>query len=109
MLKTKLWVSALVRRCDLEMRQIVVVKKGDADAGSVLLRLDRKHGKYLVLSQSRDAAGNRCWLVVAGSGPVDHQDADVYIQKRTATDPDIWVVDIDDYDEGFIPDEPIVS
>ena len=41
-LKTALWVQAQVRRCDLELIPVVVARRGDPDAGSVLLKLLRR-------------------------------------------------------------------
>ena len=61
--KASVWVSAQIRTCGLLTLPAVVRRRGDPDAGSILIRLDRLDGTSIVMSQSRDAEGRQVWLM----------------------------------------------
>ena len=86
----------------------MVRRRGDDDAGSILIIVDRLDGTAYVLSQIRDADGVRNWLKVTGDVPVPYSESESYIQRRTCTDPDIWVLEIEDRKGTYIPDAPVV-
>jgi len=108
-LKAGIWVSAQIRLCDIMSMPAIVRRRGDADAGSILLRLDRLDGTSMVLSQIRDAMGTRNWLRATGLDYVPDADAEAYITRRIQADPDIWVLEIEDRDGRYEPDAPVVS
>lgn len=108
-LKAGLWVSVQVRLCDLNMIPVVVRRRGDPDAGSILLRLDRLNGHSVLLSQVRDAEGRRCWMSALGAEPAPDMDIEDYIQRRVRTDPDIWLVEIEDPHGRYEVDAPILT
>ena len=39
-LKSGIWVKALIRRCDIAAVGVVVMARGDDDAGAILLKLN---------------------------------------------------------------------
>jgi hypothetical protein len=101
-IKAGIWVSAALRMGMLENKPGVVVRKGDVDAGGVLVKLYGRTG-CVVLSQFRDMEGNLAWMRATGPAPVDEQTADEYIAKQTRFDPDLWVLEFDaaDYRPPF--------
>lgn len=107
-LKTGVWVQAQVRRCDMQFIPIAVVRKGDPDAGAVLLKLNRRDEGCTVLSQTRDREGRPAWMRASGPNPVPEADADAYIQRQVSRDPDLWVVEIDDPAGRYEIDGPIL-
>jgi GMP synthase (glutamine-hydrolysing) len=94
-LKTGLWVSALIRRCDLAAIGVVVAARGDADAGAVLLKLYDRTAGFSVLAQVLGPDGKTAWMRATGAAPVSEADADAYIARQRRRDPDLWVVEID--------------
>ncbi len=108
-IRAAIWISAQVRLCDVNMMQAVVRRRGDPDAGSIILRLDRLNGHSVVLSQARDAAGNRAWLIANGGEPLSDADVESYIDRRVASDPDIWVLEIEDRHEKYELDAPVIT
>ncbi|GAN80176.1 Protein of unknown function [Acidocella aminolytica 101 = DSM 11237] len=72
----------------------VVVRKGDPDAGGVLVKLYGRSG-CVVLSQFRDIEGDLAWMRSTGRDPVPEQAADDYIARQTRFDPDLWVLEFD--------------
>ncbi|HTQ72227.1 MAG TPA: DUF1491 family protein [Acidocella sp.] len=93
-IKAGVWVSAALRLGMLDNKPGVVVRKGDADAGGVLVKLYGRTGS-MVLSQFRDMAGELAWMRATGPAPVSEQVADDYIAKQLSYDPDLWVLEFD--------------
>lgn len=107
-LKTHVWVQALIRRCDRETRPAVVRRKGDADAGAVVLKLDRFAAGAVVLAQARTALGEPAWTRVTGPEPVPEAAAEDAIARQRRFDPDVWLIEIEDPKGDFSPDEPVL-
>lgn len=108
-LKADVWVKAQLRLCDLNCIPMVISKRGDADAGSVLLKLDRIKGGIVVYSQARTADGKPAWMKATGPDPVDHAKADDYIRRQIDFDPDLWVIEIEDPDGRYTLEGVIIE
>src|SRR5215831_11385021 len=93
-LKAGLWVKMALRMADRGGRPGVVLRKGDADSGGVLLVLRGRDG-LTVLSQVRAADGTLAWMRGTGMEPVDDAAVDAYITRQARFDPDIWVLEFD--------------
>lgn len=94
-LRPELWVKAVLRLCATRDLPAFVVKRGDADAGAVLLKLNRLEHGAVVFSQTRDMDGHMAW-VQATTGAVPDPDAEAMIARHLDRDPDLWVVEIED-------------
>ncbi len=74
-----------------------MVRKGDSDAGAVLVKVATLDKRARLYAPARDGEGERIWLdLSAGSLGDDEADVDAAIRKRAATDPDLWVLDVGD-------------
>ena len=74
-----------------------VLRRGDADAGGVLVVLRGRDG-LSVLSQARSADGQAAWVRATGAGTVDQEAVDSYIARQVKFDPDLWVLEFDSPD-----------
>lgn len=88
------WVSMALRIGQGDGRFGVVIRKGDADAGGILVMLRGRDG-LSVLSRVRDADGETTWLRGTGPHPVDQDAADAYVARQVRIDPDLWVLEFD--------------
>ena len=95
--KAGLWVSMALRMGDQDGRPGMVLRKGDPDAGGVLLVLRGREG-LSVLSQVRAADGSPAWMRGTGPAPVTQDAADAYVAKQIRFDPDLWVLEFDAID-----------
>ena len=77
-----------------------VLRKGDPDAGGVLVVLHGRQG-MLVLSQVRTADGELAWMRATGPTPVEQAAADAYVARQVRFDPDLWVLEFET--PGLLP------
>ena len=90
-LKSEFWVTALLRRAQSQGGFATVIRKGDPDAGIVLIVFRSGQGLKLYAPE-RNFGGERVWW------PADMKDQamlDTRINRRVDEDPDIWVVEIE--------------
>ncbi len=90
--KAKIWIQMALRMGDIDGRPGAILRKGDADAGGILVVL-RAQDTLSVLSQARAANGTSAWLRGTGPEGVDQDTADAYIARQVQRDPDLWVVE----------------
>ncbi len=95
--KAGLWVQAALRRGTAGGRYGVVVRRGDADAGGIVVVLRGREG-LTVLTQMRMADGEAAWLRATGPAPVAEAAADAYVARQLRSDPDLWVLEFDSPD-----------
>jgi hypothetical protein len=92
--KAGLWVQIALRLGDKAGRPGMVLRKGDADAGGILVVLHGREG-LAVLSQMRGADGALAWMRATGAAPVDQDTADTYVARQVKFDPDLWVLEFE--------------
>jgi hypothetical protein len=92
--KAGIWVQMALRMGAQDGRYGTVVRKGDPDAGGILVVLHGRAG-LSVLSQIRAANGELAWLRATGAAPVDQAKADEYIARQLRFDPDLWVLEFE--------------
>ncbi|MBB3872032.1 DUF1491 family protein [Brevundimonas mediterranea] len=95
LLSSDLWVSALIRRAEIEGAYATVVKKGDDRAGSVIVKAyDTSTRTAKLYTEAFGTDGERLWIqpVVSDS----ESELDAYIARQRGYDPDLWVVEIED-------------
>ncbi|MCA3734532.1 MAG: DUF1491 family protein [Phenylobacterium sp.] len=92
---TDIWVAALIRRVELGGGFAVLAHKGDARAGSVLVKVvNRSSGQVRLFAEATRADGETVWM--RPSRAVHEADLDTYIARARRIDPDLWVVEIED-------------
>ena len=96
-LKSKLTIAAWLRIADAAGKPGMVLKRGDPDAGAILMVLRGRAGT-LVLSQTRNAAGDEAWIRLSGTDPIDQAATDALIARQIRFDSDIWAVEFESPD-----------
>lgn len=95
--KAEVWVQAALRLGNAAGRYGVVLRRGDADAGGILVVLRGRDG-LCVLSQARSGEGEMAWLRATGPAAVDQATVDAHIARQVRFDPDLWVIEFDSPD-----------
>ena len=109
-LTTQMQVDAALRMAQAQNIFALVQKKGDPKSGAILLeiQIDRHHSMLLArqikfdLSLSRpDSAEDSPddgyeWVAITGDAPVPAHECSARLEKEIGSDPDCWVVLIED-------------
>jgi len=95
-LKTGIVVQAALRLATAQAIPMVVARRGDGDAGAILIKLNQLEHGFTILAQTRTLEGELVWLRATGAKPVDEPAADTYIARQVKRDPDLWIVEIED-------------
>ena len=95
LLSTDVWVSGLIRRAELAGAFATVVKKGDARAGTVILKAYNTATRTARLFSSVTGQdGEPLWMQPVTSE--FESELDAYIERQRRYDPDLWVVEVED-------------
>jgi hypothetical protein len=98
--KSEIWVSAYLRRCQAETVPAVIVRRGDAAAGAIFISVDRLDGTVCLYGPA--PAGleggdmERRWVRCLGASPVTSAEASIYLARQREFDEDLWIVEIED-------------
>lgn len=103
-LKSRLRVQAAIRQCEARLVPAMVVRRGDADAGAILVKVNAFDRGCIVLTQVSDGLGRARWMRGTGPQPVDEAAADAYIARQGRYDDDLWVIELESRD-GWHPFE----
>lgn len=107
-LKAKLQVQALIRRAESAGAFALVAVSGDSDAGAILVQVSTLDGKAALYGQTRDEDFNRVWEVLLPQGTPESEVSDLCARRRR-TDPDLWVVEIEDRKGRHFLDGAVIS
>lgn len=99
-LKTDMLVAAAIRTATTELIDCVVIRRGNAEAGAILVHIDALDGRHRLLARSLDFDGSYIWRPVvagdAGDGWVDGETVDTRLAREREIDPDAWILGIQD-------------
>jgi hypothetical protein len=93
-LPTEFWVEAQLRRFNAAGTGAYLLRRGDAERGSVIVRLAGRHGTRL-LTQVRNLEGRLAWMTVKAGAVLTDADADAYVAREVGRDSDLWVIEIE--------------
>ena len=98
-LKSRLWVEALLRRCQSEGKYGAVVKSGADEAGAVYVTINHLNNSYDLLEPppgpSHDDEGQRLFTK-SFAAAVSWPDVQQLFDRRLKSDSDLWLVEIED-------------
>jgi hypothetical protein len=98
--KSGIWVSAYLRRCQAEAVPVAIVRRGDEAAGAIFICVDQLDGTVCLYGPApaglKGSETERRWVRCLGSGAVASEEASDYLARQRKIDPDIWIVEIED-------------
>lgn len=103
-LTARFWVEAYLARLRLADIPAYVTAKGDAQAGSVLVKLATLDGRARAFHRIYDLLEDaRRWDTLAEGAEAE---VDAAIARQRGYDPDLWVVEIEDRAGRTLLDQP---
>ncbi len=103
-LPTEIWLMAGLRRCSADGVPATVVRRGERQSGTVILKINQREAGCRILTQARDLDGELTWFAALDGDLVAEAEADAYLERTAGRDPDLWVVEIEHRD-GWHPFE----
>lgn len=98
-LKATIWTSAYIRRLNAMPIPAVVIRRGDADAGAIYIKINTLDGHAQILRPAAAATENseheRFWAPVFIT-PSAESEADAYLARQLKFDSDIWIIEVED-------------
>ncbi|MEC8245406.1 MAG: DUF1491 family protein [Pseudomonadota bacterium] len=99
-LKTDMLVAAAIRVAMSELIDCVVLRRGNAEAGAILVHIDRLDGSHRLLARALEFDGSYSWRPVVGGADGDgwaERDAvEGRLARELEIDPDAYVLAIQD-------------
>jgi hypothetical protein len=101
-LKSGIWVSAYVRRVQIEGAFAVVRRRGADEAGAVFIKVARLDGTAEVFGPAPQSAfdearpADRAFVRTLKAQPATEADAEAYLARQIKFDPDLWIVEVED-------------
>lgn len=101
-LKSGIWVSAYLRRCQIEGADAVLRRRGADEAGAIFIKVSRLDGTAEVFGPAPQTAfddarpTDRAFVSCLKQRPAPDRDAEDYLARQIGFDPDIWIVEVED-------------
>ena len=90
-----LMINAQIRIAAKEGVPITVIRRGDSNSGTIILKINHLDGTARVLSQVRHN-DELVWSPVSRTDLMTESDANRYLDDQTRIDPDSWLLEIED-------------
>jgi hypothetical protein len=99
-LRSDFWAAAYIRRCEVEGASAYLRRRGAAEAGAVIVKLDCLDGRCalygLAPQNETDRGVNRRFLRLHKAEWIDPADAEARLKRETGFDSDLWILEIED-------------
>lgn len=99
-LRSDIWVSAYLRRCNVEGAFAVLRRRGAPEAGAVFVKIDMQNGQCVLFGpapQSEMPADgrDRLWHRMHADETIDVLTAEERLRRELSFDPDLWIVEVE--------------
>jgi len=101
-LKSSIWISAYLRRCQHEGAYALVRRRGAEEAGAIFVKINRLDGTADLYGPAPQSAfdeahpADRRFAACLAPQPAPDAEIESYLSRQLRYDPDIWVVEVDD-------------
>ncbi len=102
-LKSGIWVSAYLRRCNVEGVFAAVRRRGAEEAGTIFIKINRLDGTGTLYGPAPQTAfdeaqpSDRMFVAAVGRDqPAPEADIEGRLVKEMRFDPDLWIVEVED-------------
>ncbi len=94
-LTSAMLASLMIRRVSGEGGMAMILAKGDETAGGILIATREKGRNTGLYERILSLDGHYLWQPVGPQDIDGERETDHYIQRRRASDPDLWVIELD--------------
>lgn len=94
-LPAHLEISSIIRLVETKGGMATVLSKGERDAGTILLVTMHRGEMATLWERLPQLDGSRSFVVTKIQEPDKYREFNEYLTRRSAQDPDIWVLEVD--------------
>lgn len=94
-LPAHLEVATLIRQVGAEGGFATVLKKGQREAGTILVVLAENGENQRLYERMPQLDGSRSWHCSKSEEPENKHEFQEYLDRRATQDPDIWILELD--------------
>lgn len=94
-LPTHIEVSGLVRRVNAEGGFAMVLAKGEADSGTIMVITSYKGMNFQAFERMPQPSGERQWEQVRSDEDGRSEQWRTWLERRRSQDPDLWIIELD--------------
>ena len=100
-LKSGIWVSAYLRRCQVEGVAAVLRRRGSEEAGAIFIKVSRLDGTADLYGPAPQSAfdearpSERFYSPALKGMPLPEPDIEAYLGRQVRFDPDLWIVEVE--------------
>jgi hypothetical protein len=100
-LRSDFVASAIIRQAGIANCFAALRRRGAAEAGAILIKVDRLDGTAALYGPApqammQDVEGERFWHRLHKTDVVTSLDAEARIDREIGFDPDLWLIEIED-------------
>jgi len=102
-LKSGIWASAYLRRCNVEGAFAAVRRRGSDEAGAIFIKLNRLDGTGVLYGPAPQSMfdeahpADRLFSAILGvKDPASDADIEARLTREIKFDPDIWIIEVED-------------
>ncbi|MGH6763073.1 MAG: DUF1491 family protein [Phyllobacterium sp.] len=100
-LTSEFWVAALIRRVNGSGAFAALLKRGATEAGAIFIKVRNADGRYDLFGPAPQSAYDERKpedrLFVSSVSKGEEAEADARLASEKRFDPDLWIVEIEDY------------
>jgi len=89
---SEFWVSAYKQVLEGQAIPLFVIKKGNAAAGAIIVRISDLQGRSKIFGQSFDMEGDRRWVELAAGKDAEME---TVILRQKKVDSDLWILEVE--------------
>ena len=89
---SEFWVSAYKQVLEGQAIPLFVIKKGNAAAGAIIVRISDLQGSSKIFVQSFDMEGDRRWVELAAGKDAEME---TVILRQKKVDSDLWILEVE--------------
>lgn len=88
-------IGGLIRRVQAEGGFATVLRKGERDAGTIMIVLTENGANTRVYERMPQLDGTRQWRCSKAQTTDNQREIVEFIERRGAQDPDLWIIELD--------------
>ena len=89
---SEFWVSAYKQVLEGQAIPLFVIKKGNAAAGAIIVRISDLQGRSKIFGQSFDMEGDRRWVELAAGKDAEME---TVLLRQKKVDSDLWILEVE--------------